>query len=210
MVSTTQSCLTRDGRLVQVSGGSCGRVCYATEASRRAYDQADLFCLCTDSRWSEEVASQFVSLHVPGDNRISQPADAYWTQETLDRLLTVDDILELRSLEVPPGTYLCARTNRMRETVSRSTRGAFSEGPFLPASPTPPYLSQRRPGEWRESPSLSPLSPDSGYAVTVSPRMYASDHGLSLAPLAHLEECRRLRRDRADEEIVRSFDFQRT
>lgn len=50
-------------------------------------------------------------------------SDAYWTQESLDELLTVDDFPELRSLDVPPATYLCARTNRMRETVARSARG---------------------------------------------------------------------------------------
>jgi Gti1/Pac2 family transcription factor len=160
------------------------------------------------------MAPQFVLLHVHGGNRISRPSDAYWTQETLDRLLTVDDIPELRSLEVPPGTYLCARTNRMRETVSRSTRGSFSEGAVLPSPTAPsvftPYLSQGRLDERRRSLPLSPSSPDSSYGVMMSPRMYASDNGLVLAPLALLEECRRLRRDPADEVILRSFDFRRT
>jgi hypothetical protein len=70
--------------------------------------------------------------------------NAYWTQESLDDLLTVDDYPELRSLDVPPGTYLCARTNRMRETVARSARG----NPF----PTSPRLYVSTPGL-----SLAPL-----------------------------------------------------
>jgi Gti1/Pac2 family transcription factor len=163
------------------------------------------------------VAPQFVLLHGHRGNRISRSTDAYWTQETLDRLLTVDDIPELRSLEVPPGTYLCARTNRMRETVSRSARGTFSEGAGLPSPTAPPvftpYLSQRRLDERRQSSPLSLSSPDISYAangVMMSPRMYASDNGLVLAPLALLEECRRLRRDPTDEVILRSFDFRRT
>jgi hypothetical protein len=143
--------------------------------------------------------------------------DAYWTQETLDRLLTVDDIPELRSLEVAPGTYLCARTNRMREAVSRSARNLFSEGIALQspsASPTyAPYPYQRHPAD--ERPSPAPLSPSSsvsshagnGMRTTTSPRLYATQsQGLSLAPLEMLEECRRRRRDASDEGILRSFN----
>jgi hypothetical protein len=133
--------------------------------------------------------------------------DAYWTQETLDRLLTIDDIPELRSLEVPPGTYLCARTNRMREAVSRSARNLFTEGIALPsrsASPAYAYPYQRSPS--------SPLSPSSsvtshgGNGVMTSPRIYAQGQGLALAPLEMLEECRRSRRDPTDEGILRSFN----
>jgi len=143
--------------------------------------------------------------------------DAYWTQETLDRLLTVDDIPELRSLEVPPGTYLCARTNRMREAVSRSARNLFSEGIALPspsASPTyAPYSYQRRPAdEDSPPPPLSPSSSVSSYAgngmmTTTPPRIYATQgQGLALAPLDMLEECRRRRRDTTDEGVLRSFN----
>jgi len=58
--------------------------------------------------------------------------NAYWTQESLDELLTVDHFSELRSLDVPPGTYLCARTNRMRETIVRPAKGnAFPTSPSL-------------------------------------------------------------------------------
>jgi hypothetical protein len=146
--------------------------------------------------------------------------DAYWTQETLDRLLTVDDIPELRSLEVAPGTYLCARTNRMREAVSRSARNLFSEGIALSspsASPTyAPYPYQRRPSD--ERPSPAPLSPSSsvsshagnGMMTASSPRIYATPgQGLSLAPLEMLEECRRRRRDPTDEVVLRAFNLQR-
>ncbi len=145
--------------------------------------------------------------------------DAYWTQETLDRLLIVDDIPELRSIEVPSGTYLCARTNRMREAVSRSARNLFSEGVALPspsaspASAYAPYPYQRRPAD--ERPPPSPLSPSpsvsshagNGMMMTSSSRSYAAQgQGLSLAPLEMLEECRRRRRDPNDEVILRSFN----
>lgn len=137
--------------------------------------------------------------------------DAYWTQETLDRLLTVDDIPELRSLEVAPGTYLCARTNRMREAISRSAR--YSEGIASPSmSPAyAPYPYQRRSTD--ERPSPAPLSPSSSVSshtmATSSPRLYATQgQGLALAPLEILEECRRRRRDPTDEGIVRSFNQQ--
>ncbi|KAI0256348.1 Gti1/Pac2 family-domain-containing protein [Lactifluus subvellereus] len=166
-------------------------------------------------RRGEHMIKQTYSVYVQTVDGLKKwHLNAYWTQETLDRLLAVDDIPELRSLEVPPGTYLCARTNRIRETVSRSTRGVFSEGPGLPtpsASPVfTPYPSRRRSEECLPSPPLSPSSPNTGYAangVTMSPRIYASGNGLSLAPLAQLEECRRLRRDPVDEVILRSFNF---
>lgn len=140
--------------------------------------------------------------------------DAYWTQETLDRLLTVDDIPELRSLEVAPGTYLCARTNRMREAVSRSARNLFSEGIALSspsASPTfASYPYQRRPSDERPSPvPLSPSSSVSSHAgkTTSPPRIYPTQgQGLSLAPLEMLEECRRRRRDPTDEVFLKSFN----
>jgi hypothetical protein len=137
--------------------------------------------------------------------------DAYWTQETLDRLLTVDDIPELRSLDVAPGTYLCARTNRMREAVSRSARHPFSEGIARSPSASPSYASypyQRRPADGRPSPvPLSPSSSVSSHTMTTSsPRFYATQgQGLALAPLEMLEECRRRRRDPGDEVILRSF-----
>jgi len=138
--------------------------------------------------------------------------NAYWTQETLDRLLAVDDIPELRSLEVPPGTYLCARTNRMRESVSRSARNLYSEGSVgssPSASPSfSPYPPQRHSEERRRGSPLSPTSPIMTHATNgavMSPRMYTQGHGLALAPLELLEECRRFRRDPTDEVILRSF-----
>lgn len=160
------------------------------------------------------MASQFVLIHVHSSIVISLFLDAYWTQETLDRLLTVDDIPELRMLEVPPGTYLCARTNRMREAVSRSARSLFSEGIAIPspsASPTfAPYPYQRRSDERSPSSPLSPASSvtsHSGSRVMRSPRICAQGQGgLALAPLEMLEECRRLRRDPTDEGILRSFN----
>jgi hypothetical protein len=203
---------------VQVPGGSRWRICYAAPATRRAYDQANVLCLCAGTRRNEEVASQFVRF--PSSFRpalkvlTNSSPDAYWTQETLDRLLTVDDIPELRSLEVAPGTYLCARTNRMREAVSRSARNLFSEGIALPSpSASPTYASypyQRRPSDERPSPApLSPSSSVSSHAgkTTSPPRIYATQsQGLSLAPLEMLEECRRRRRDPTDEVFLKSFN----
>jgi hypothetical protein len=138
--------------------------------------------------------------------------DAYWTQETLDRLLTVDDIPDLRSLDVPPGIYLCARTNRMRETVSRSTRNLYPEGSIVSSPSSPPaflpYPSQRRADERRRysSSPLSPSSPTSSQSTTGSPCMFAQGQGLSLAPLEVLEECRRFPRDPTDVLILKSFN----
>ena len=197
---------------MQVPRGSHWGICYASTAARRAHDQTDIFCLRARRRRDEEVASQFVLICVCGDpwNLTTLILDAYWTQETLDRLLTVDDIPELRSLEVPPGTYLCARTNRMRETVSRSGRNLFPEGSVVSSPSSPPaflpYPSQRRPNERSRSSPLSPSSPDTSHGTTPSPRIYSQGRGLSLAPLEMLEECRRFPRDPTDVLMLRSLN----
>jgi len=164
-------------------------------------------------RRGEHMIKQTYSVYVQTADGVKKwHLNAYWTQETLDRLLTVDDIPELRSLDVAPGTYLCARTNRMRETVSRSS-SHFSGGAVLrspSASPVcAPYQFQRRPND-RGSPP-SPLSPSSisshvTNGARMAPRAHVQGNGLALAPLQVLEECRRLRRDPADEVILRSFN----
>ncbi|KAF8499664.1 hypothetical protein F5888DRAFT_96947 [Russula emetica] len=169
-------------------------------------------------RRGEHMIKQTYSVYVQTPDGMKKwHLNAYWTQETLDRLLTIDDIPELRSLDVAPGTYLCARTNRMREAVSRTARNMFSEGIALPSpSASPTYASypyQRRPAD--ERPSPAPLSPSSsvsshagnGMMTTSPPRIYATQgQGLSLAPLEMLEECRRRRRNPTDEGILRSFN----
>jgi len=138
--------------------------------------------------------------------------NGYWTQETLDRLLTVDDIPELRSLEVPLGMYLCARTNRMRETVSRSARNLYPDSSVVSSPSSPPaylpYPSQRRPDKRRRSSSspLSPSSPTNSQSSTGTSYMFTQGQGLSLAPLEKLEECRRFPRDPTDMLMLRSFN----
>ncbi|KAI9507478.1 hypothetical protein F5148DRAFT_112469 [Russula earlei] len=164
-------------------------------------------------RRGEHMIKQTYSVYVQTADGVKKwHLNAYWTQETLDRLLTVDDIPELRSLEVPPGTYLCARTNRMRETVSRSTNNLLSGVPHRePPLAVPVFTSyqpQRRPNERGSHLSLSPSSPISSHVtngVIMSPRFCGQGHGLSLAPLEMLEECRRLRRDPVDQVILSSF-----
>jgi len=161
-------------------------------------------------RRGEHMIKQTYSVYVhTAEGTKKWHLNAYWTQETLDRLLTVDDIPELRSLEVPPGMYLCARTNRMRETASRSTRSLFSDGSVVPSPSSPPgflpYPSHRHPDERGRSSSLCPSSPNSSHAEMLSPCMFSDGQRLSLAPLEMLEECRRFPRDPTDVLILRSF-----
>ena len=103
------------------------------------------------------MAPQFVLTFRAGGAQEAHDSgsDAYWTQESLDELLTVDDFPELRSLDVPPDTYLCARTNRLRETVTRSARGSPSPTPRLSVSApglslAPLEMLEGEPVVWRD------------------------------------------------------------
>ena len=154
--------------------------------------------------------------------------DAYWTQETIDSLMTVDDIPELRSLRVPDGLYICARTNRMRENAAKVLKGP------LPPSPREHYRDSSRllappphayhqavytpPAPLPSSPSLrsSAVSATSSNASWSPPPVHSfppppppRNHGIQLAPLDQLMRDSQRRRDPADESMLRSLNRRR-
>lgn len=165
-------------------------------------------------------------------------ADAYWTQETIDQLQTIDDIPQLRHLQVPEGLYVCARTNRMRDNFAKGGKVTSFPAPMIPpyhpsytsypvySQPSgyapPMYSAMPRsrsntlpsPGSSyvSASPSSSrgswPPSPVSGPAY-ITASTPVSVRGLALAPLEQLRHSSHRRRDPTDEQLLRSLDRSR-
>ncbi|KZT29171.1 hypothetical protein NEOLEDRAFT_1056907 [Neolentinus lepideus HHB14362 ss-1] len=136
---------------------------------------------------------------------------AYFTQESLDYLRTIQDIPELARLQVPEGLYKKARLakGRGRESEYSYDRqvtnvedyGSHSGYPYTPyashLAPSSPYMTgtperqKVKTPDWRDS-------TDSSQSVARGPDTY-------LAPLSYLESIRQSRRHPLDEKALRSF-----
>lgn len=143
--------------------------------------------------------------------------DAYYTQETVDQLKSVDDIVELRTLQVPDGAYVCARTSSQRRNARAAVKRSLDESTesqlrpvhpyqydrYTPPSPSPPPMSS--PQQW------SPLADAQGTLLpnlrAASPRSYGDfiDPSRRLAPLEYLQNITPSSRDPSDDEILKSF-----
>lgn len=146
---------------------------------------------------------------------------AYFTQESLDYLRTIQDIPELAHLEVPDGLYKKARLakGRGREEYSYdrqatniedyANRSGYPYSPYASqVSPPSPYMTasesrQKAPSRsWRDVPRA--IERDSSESTDSSlPTERRS--GTYLAPLSYLESIRQSRRHPMDEKALRSF-----
>ncbi|KAI3604668.1 hypothetical protein WG66_008398 [Moniliophthora roreri] len=116
---------------------------------------------------------------------------AYFTQDSLEYLRTIDDIPALSNLHVPPGKYITARTGKPR----RSTAGALDgRDPFGYPSSGVHQGSLSRPYP-TPSPSL----------LIVNRARSRSSSTETLAPLEYLENIPPPRRHPVDEEALMSF-----
>ncbi|RPD52826.1 hypothetical protein L227DRAFT_568337 [Lentinus tigrinus ALCF2SS1-6] len=140
--------------------------------------------------------------------------NAYYTQDSLESLHTIDDIPVLTRIEVPRNRYVCARNNGARRngrqiggsaepilpplmyndvaltpSSSSSTEG---DSPTYPVPPLPPVpLSSPQ----VPIPPVAPLP--AGYTLT----------DRRLAPLEYLQNCSPKARDPADDEALRQFQY---
>ncbi|KAH9946954.1 hypothetical protein B0H21DRAFT_741013 [Amylocystis lapponica] len=136
--------------------------------------------------------------------------NAYYTQETLETLLTVDEIPVLRSLRVPEGHYVCARTSGARRALRArgavptneigATRTSTLSSPNLHSDTTTSTTTfMTSPRDDRPSPTLGPrLGPATFFMAT--PRDSAKIH---LAPLEYLQNIPPKPRDPVDDEVLR-------
>lgn len=145
-----------------------------------------------------------------GDSHGTSILDAYYTQETVDQLDTVDDIPELRTLYVPDGAYICARTSSQRRNARAAQKRSLDESTESQLRPLHPYQYDRctpplppsaspPPQQW--SPLTNAILPTRDH----SPRAYGDCADRQLAPLEYLQNIPPSSRNPVDDEILKSF-----
>ncbi|KAI0358613.1 hypothetical protein OH77DRAFT_1197066 [Trametes cingulata] len=139
--------------------------------------------------------------------------NAYYTQESLESLATVDDIPIFKMVKVPPNKYVCARNNGAR----RSARQNVPAEPFIippmsssggsDPSPTPSSSSSTSSDSRLHSqPPISlPPTPPVPPAAPLPPGCVLADR--RLAPLEYLQNISPRARDPFDDEALRQFAF---
>ncbi|OBZ70936.1 cAMP-independent regulatory protein pac2 [Grifola frondosa] len=118
--------------------------------------------------------------------------NAYYTQESLDMLFTVDDFQHLKSIHVPSGLYVCARNNCARKPGRPGGRYAPVDADRYarPVSSTPP----------------PPPSGSVSYPVPIPsalPPLSRIPPGRHLAPLEYLQNIPPIPRDPSDDDALR-------
>lgn len=142
---------------------------------------------------------------------------AYFTEESLDRLLSIDDIPHLASIPVPPGRYKSARSAKGRPDHIFNPEMESSQGysqleyvsyasPSRRSSPMATEATLNRPLTWVDTSSLEKSrrhvprrrSPGSPVSSDDTPES-------GLAPLAYLQNIPPPRRHPIDEKTLMLF-----
>ncbi|KAI0368289.1 hypothetical protein BV20DRAFT_1037142 [Pilatotrama ljubarskyi] len=157
---------------------------------------------------------------------------AYFTGETLERLLTVDDIPELAAVRqlIPPGKYTTARVARQRARPDTNRSASVSLHEMISGSSTlarqPLYAidqtnlnlnSARPPSDIRlpvlKPPPWTPPRWLEDELATRQPDLNAAQsknlrrkHTIDLAPLVYLRKRPYPPRDVADDDVLQKFD----
>ena len=130
---------------------------------------------------------------------------AYFTQETIDNLYTIDDFPELASLQVPPGKFRSARCVKGRPKDTENV-GPYSShqarspkyAPYPTSTVQPP--SPLDPPVWPKAPH------DLAHGKLGGSRFPSTPEGAQvLAPLAFLETTHIPKRHPIDDRALRSF-----
>ncbi|PCH36012.1 hypothetical protein WOLCODRAFT_166611 [Wolfiporia cocos MD-104 SS10] len=160
--------------------------------------------LSGSSQLIKQTYSVFV--HITDQPTRKWHLNAYYTQDTVDQLRTVDHIPTLRDLEVPAGRFVCARTSGSR----RANRGAGRA-----TSATHKVSAASLSSQSERSTTVSPKSDER--TETSVPRMNPTIHYLPLtlstaqsahrrlAPLEFLQSIPPKVRDPIDDQALKSF-----
>lgn len=147
---------------------------------------------------------------------------AYFTEDTVHRLKSIDDIPQLASLTVPAGQYVSARSAKGRSDHSYSPEfegPGFAQLEYVPYAPpqapstSPQPLSNVNPSLYSSSGGWSSSSEKPGQQIScIHPTSQSSsssqstdgnrDHAQGLVPLAFLEEQPPPRRHPNDEKVL--------
>jgi hypothetical protein len=141
------------------------------------------------------------------DYVIMRPAHsvAYFTQDSLDSLRTINDLPQLASLNIPPGKYRTARTGRPNRAHHQGLTPPSATG-YLPSKTLGPLFRH-------------PSSGTEGYTIHDDVGSNRTDHhhvichgnrsksfnADNLAPLTYLQSIPPSRRHPLDEEALMSF-----
>ncbi|KAI8993933.1 hypothetical protein BD414DRAFT_521050 [Trametes punicea] len=141
--------------------------------------------------------------------------NAYYTQESLETLATVDDLPIFRMVKVPPNRYVCARNNSARRaTRQNGLTEAYISHPIVKAAGADPSSSSSLSSSSSEegdvhypvpSPISIPPTPPLPPAAPLPPGRTVADR--RLAPLEYLQNISPRARDPVDDEALRQFHF---
>ncbi|KAI6099479.1 Gti1/Pac2 family-domain-containing protein [Pisolithus croceorrhizus] len=150
---------------------------------------------------------------------------AYFSQQKLDRLDTVDNIQGVGDVPVPDGWFRSARRDgksRREDDLTKSVVAKrLSQAPMEAMSPTTEpvaYHSSQQHHQYQEAqlvPSLStcpssPSSSSSSTPATPSPRLNPDRTSDRLVPLEYLQSLPQRRRDPIDEQLLQRFSTHTT
>ncbi|KAI0633555.1 hypothetical protein C8Q77DRAFT_1073386 [Trametes polyzona] len=138
--------------------------------------------------------------------------NAYYTQESLESLATVDDIAIFNRVQVPANRYVCARNNGARRGVrtgppveppmllptTPGPAGSKSSPTFSSSSSSDSRYSSQPPVSLPPTPPVPPAAPLPAGSILAERR---------LAPLEYLQNISPRARDPIDDEALRQFQF---
>lgn len=156
----------------------------------------------------ERLIKQTYSVYVnlSGRGRRKWHLIAYFTQETIDNLYTIDDFSELSGLQVPPGKFRSARCVKGRPKESSENVGSFNS--HHPRSPKyAPYpTSTVQPPSPLDPPAWPKAMQEFAHGKLAHSRFTSTSDGSKvLAPLAFLETTHIPKRHPIDDRALRSF-----
>jgi len=156
----------------------------------------------------ERLIKQTYSVYVDltGRGRRKWHLIAYFTQETIDNLYTIDDFPELASLQVPPGKFRSARCVKGRPKDTSENAGPYSSN----QARSPKYAPYLTSNGHHPSPLDPPAWPKAPHDLTPGKlggsRFSSTPDGAQvLAPLAFLETTHIPKRHPIDDRALRSF-----
>ena len=107
---------------------------YHCKQAQAAIDQANIFCISGTQLTTNQMASKYglsnhglwVNTHILNCYLV-----AYYTQNTLDQLRTIDDHPQLLMIQVPDGAYKCARNPKRPAREMNTSSKPLLHHPYL-------------------------------------------------------------------------------